>query len=312
VILCAGLSPAWQETLFFDELRIGEVNRAREVHWVASGKVVNAARAAASLARGRGSAVSARAITVLGGESGDAAERSLRAEGLDLVVVRSAAQTRVCNTVINRADGTITELVENAGALTSEELAAFRAHFLREVEGARAVILTGSLSAGAPADFYHGLLAKVSVPVILDARGPELVEALKLRPFLVKPNREELSKTVGRPIAGEADLRAAMLDMARRGARWVLVSQGRDAVWAHGEGKFWRFRPPRVQTQNPIGSGDCLAAGIAHAIVEGAEVLEAIRLGIASGAENASTRLPAFIERAAVERRLAEVTVEPA
>jgi fructose-1-phosphate kinase PfkB-like protein len=83
-------------------------------------------------------------------------------------------------------------------------------------------------------------------------------------------------------------------------------------VWAHGEGKFWRFRPPRVQSLNPIGSGDCLAAGVAHATVAGAGMIEAIRLGIACGAENATTKLPAFLERPAVERRLAEVTVEEA
>ena len=310
MILCAGLSPAWQETLFFDEFRLGEVNRAREVHWIASGKVINAVRAAATLGRGKEPAFAARGITVLGGGTGDAAERSVLAEGLDFAVVRTAAPTRVCNTVIDRADGSMTELVENAGALTSAELSAFRAHFLREAAGARAVVLTGSLAAGAPADFYRALMEKVAAPVILDARGPELVAALGLRPFLVKPNREELAKTVGRPIAGDADLRSAMAEVAGRGARWVLVSQGKDAVWAHGEGKFWRFRPPRVKSLNPIGSGDCLAAGIAHATVAGAGAIDAIRLGIACGAENASTKLPAFFERPAVERRLAEVTVE--
>ena len=40
MILTAGLTPAWQQVLVLDELLPGEVNRAREVHWCASGKAI--------------------------------------------------------------------------------------------------------------------------------------------------------------------------------------------------------------------------------------------------------------------------------
>ena len=46
MILCAGLTPAWQQILVFESFRVGEVNRAREVIWCASGKVFNAGIAA--------------------------------------------------------------------------------------------------------------------------------------------------------------------------------------------------------------------------------------------------------------------------
>ena len=39
MIVAAGLTPAWQQILRFDALRLGEVNRAVEAHWCASGKV---------------------------------------------------------------------------------------------------------------------------------------------------------------------------------------------------------------------------------------------------------------------------------
>jgi len=41
VILVAGLTPAWQQILRFDDFRPGEVNRASEVQWCCSGKVLN-------------------------------------------------------------------------------------------------------------------------------------------------------------------------------------------------------------------------------------------------------------------------------
>ena len=46
MILTAGLTPAWQQILVFDSFRPGEVNRARESHWCASGNVFNAGIAA--------------------------------------------------------------------------------------------------------------------------------------------------------------------------------------------------------------------------------------------------------------------------
>ncbi len=312
MILSAGLSPAWQNTLVFDRVRRGEVNRAREAFWTASGKVINAARAVQRLGGGGpGSPLCPGiALTLLGGPAGSAIASSLAAENLRLRSVQTRTPTRVCTTVIDRSDGSITELVENAGPIAAAELEEFVAVFGREAPLARAVVLTGSLPAGAPSGTFRSLLASVSAPAVVDVRGEELLAALELRPFLVKPNREELGKTVGRLVIDEAALREAMADLSRRGAAWVLVSQGRDTVWAHGEGKFYRFRPPEVPAVNPIGSGDCLAAGIAWATAEGASPLEAIRIGIAAGADNASVLLPGDIDRERVVRLSGDVAVE--
>lgn len=227
-----------------------------------------------------------------------------------MAAVRVQAATRVCTSLVNRADGSVTELVENAGPLAEAELAEFAALVRREIRDAEAVILSGSLPTGAPAACFRTLAEGVAAPLVIDARGPELLETLPLRPFLVKPNREELAGTLGRPLEGDAPLRDAMRELARRGARWVLVSQGREAAWLLGEERFYRIHPPAVETVNPIGSGDCLAAGIAAGLGRGLAPLDAVRLGIAAAAENAATLLPGHIHPAAVERRRAAVRIE--
>jgi len=310
MILSAGLSPAWQHTLVFDTLRVGQVNRAREAHWCASGKVINSARAVRRLAVRDGGALQGLALTALGGSTGDATRAALAAEGLDAAIVRTQAATRVCTTVIGRAEGSVTELVEEAEALTPDELGAFRARFREEAASAQAVVLTGSLPTGTPPEFFRTLIEGVTAPVVFDIRGPELLAALPLKPFLVKPNREELARTVGHPIDGETALRAAMHEVARQGAAWVVVSQGGDAVWALGAGRFYRIRPPAVETVNPIGSGDCLAAGIAYGTAQGLPPLEAICLGIAAAADNVASPLPGHIDPASVQRRRALINLE--
>src|SRR5262245_51767945 len=190
MILAAGLSPAWQQVLRFDSFTPGTVNRAAEVHWCASGKVLNAARALYHLGG------PCRALTVIGGPAGDALRNDFAQLGVPARWVEVAAPTRVCTTIVDTARHTSTELVENAHGLTATELDAFLTAYSQEVSGARVVVLIGSLPPWTPARLFRDLLERTTAPVVLDARGEELLQALPARPFLVKPNREELAGTV--------------------------------------------------------------------------------------------------------------------
>ena len=67
--------------------------------------------------------------------------------------------------------------------------------------------------------------------MVLDFRGDGLLSVLDLKPYVVKPNREELGQTVGRSLDDDADLLAAMRELNRLGAQWVVVTQGAKAVW---------------------------------------------------------------------------------
>ncbi len=98
--------------------------------------------------------------------------------------------------------------------------------------------------------------------------GPELLELLPLKPMVVKPNREELGKTLGKAIDSEKDLHEAMSRLNELGAQWVVTSQGPDAVWASHIGDLHRFVPPTIDAVNPIGCGDSMAAGIAAGLVD--------------------------------------------
>ena len=287
MILAAGLTPAWQAILRFRSLRLGEVNRAEEAHWCASGKVLNAGMALAALG------ADAHTLACVGGWSGAAIRAEFEARGLSATWTSTLAPTRICTTVLTEA-GTTTELVENAAALTPEEYDAFNAAYAREAANARAVVLTGSLPRGTPATFYRDLLARTRCPVVLDARGPELLAALEQRPRVVKPNREELAMTAGHDLADRAAVLAAMRGLIERGAGAVVVTQGKAAVWVVEGRDAWELTPPAVEPiVNPIGCGDCFSAGIALALSRGEPLLDAVRLGMAAAADNITQLLPA-------------------
>jgi 1-phosphofructokinase family hexose kinase len=305
MILSAGLTPAWQQVLVLDRFRPGEVNRAREAHWCASGKVLNAAVAAHRL----GGPV--LALAAAGGPPLPQMDRDLAALGVPHRWISTAAATRVCTTILDQASGEMTELVPDGLPLTPAELDAFAVAYAEEAARADAVVLIGSLPAGAPAATYRRLVEKTPCPAVLDFRGEGLLAVLDLKPCLVKPNRQELAQTLGRPLDDDARLLDAMRELNRRGARWVLVTQGPGPVWLSAADRAYRFEPPPVaRAVNPLGSGDAMAAALALAIAAGRPIPEAVPLAIAAAQANLRQLLPGRLDPAGLETIAARVRIE--
>jgi 1-phosphofructokinase family hexose kinase len=283
VILSAGLTPAWQQVAVFDAFRYGEVNRAREVHWIASGKVFNTAIAVHRLG------APDMALAPVGGPPLPQIEHDLSRLGVATRFIVTQAPTRVCTTIIDRGAGKITELVENGLPLRAEELAAFRGAYAEEAARAKVAILIGSLPTGTPASYYRELVDRTPCPAVLDFRGEGLLACLDLKPYVVKPNRAELAQTVGRPLTTDDELREAMQSLNRRGAQWVIVTQGSGPVWITTEKAAWQAHPIPVAPNdiiNPIGCGDALTAATACTIRDGGTVLDGVRLGLAAAHAN--------------------------
>ncbi len=303
MILTAGLTPAWQQVLVFDAFAPGQVNRARAAHWCASGKVLNVARALYHLG------APGRALTVVGGVPGQQIRDDFARLGIAARWVEGAVPTRVCTTVLDGARRAATELVPEAGEVSDAERAAFLEAYAEEAAAAAVVVLIGSLPAGTPPDFYRALLARTPGRAVLDARGPELLGALAAGPFLVKPNGEELGRTLGRDLRDDTALLDGMRELNRRGAAWVVVSDGGNPVHVTGRDVAYRLRPPPAAVVNPIGCGDCMAAAIAWALSRGLTPPEAVRYGMAAAADKLGRLLPGEVDRTHADEGAAAVEI---
>jgi fructose-1-phosphate kinase PfkB-like protein len=200
--------------------------------------------------------------------------------------------------LIEAGIGQTTELVENSPAVTPQELARYTKTFAANAAKADVIVLSGSLPTDTPRSFYRDLLASAagspamesnggSARLVFDFRGPELMECLSFGPFLVKPNREELASTVGRSLKDDAALLAAMRELNRAGAKWVLVTNGGARAWLTSLEETWQVGPPEgVKLVNPIGCGDSVAAGIAVGVAEERSIQECVALGFGAAAAN--------------------------
>jgi tagatose 6-phosphate kinase len=309
MILCLGTTPTVQRTMTFPRLRIDDVNRAISVAEYASGKSINAARVLHSLGK------EVLASGFLGGDTGKFIRADLDRAGIPHDFLEVVPATRLCITLVDEEAGTATELVQESAGVEHKAYV----KLLREIDAnlwrAKAVILSGSLPPDAPPDFYADCVHKCNqehVPVVLDARGQSLVLALACKPFIVKPNRDELAATIGSPIDSDDALRAAMAKMVQLGAQWVAVTLGKEGAMVSNGQDFWRLHSPAIKAISAVGSGDSFAAGLAAGIVQREEVPEAAALAAACGAANAITSLAGQIHLADVKTLLSQVRVERA
>jgi 1-phosphofructokinase family hexose kinase len=303
MILVAGLTPAWQQIVQFDRFETGQVNRARAVHWCASGKVLNVGIALHHLS------APARTISVLGGPNGEAIRAEFKRELIDCAWVSTQVPTRVCTTILDSATGRTTELVENSSPLEPDVLDRFVGTIQEQAAAAGIIVLSGSLPDGTPADYYRRLLEETTGPAILDIRGPELLAALVRRPLVVKPNRHELERTVSRELNDDEALLAAMRELNARGAEWVIVTGGGGPVWATSRDRTYQLRPAPAMVVNPIACGDCLAAGIAWGVCQGWTMIESVRYGMGAAADNLQQLLPSRLDPGRVAEFAQQVNV---
>jgi tagatose 6-phosphate kinase len=178
---------------------------------------------------------------------------------------------------------------------------------------AKLLVLSGSLPPKAPQDFYAFCIERASagnVRTILDASGEPLRQALPKRPFVVKPNRSELAKTLNTPIGSDKELRDAIKRLIDLGPSWAIVTEGKSGVTVSDGKQFWRIRSPHVKVISPIGSGDSLAAGVACALARGQSMPEAVCLGVACGAANAMTDRAGMLHKQDVDDLLTRIELE--
>lgn len=280
MIVTITLNPSVDRTVEVDSLTRGAVLRASGEHLDAGGKGLNVARALAA----HGCAT--RAVLPVGGDGGRQLVDMLAGLDIELVQVPVGAPAR-CNIAISEPDGTVTKVNSLGEPLSGKELQAI-VDAVRDCAGdASWFVLGGSLPAGVPDSFYAtllDLLRPTGVPVAVDTSGSALVLAVRARPALVKPNREELETAVGRRVHTLGEVVEAAGELRRMGAKTVLASLGADGAVLVEEDGRWHGEAP-VQARSTVGAGDAMLAGFLFA---GANGPAALASGLCWGAAAAS------------------------
>jgi 1-phosphofructokinase len=302
MIVTLTLNPSLDRTIQIGRLERGAVLRAASVRLEPGGKGVNVSRALLA------NAVASRAVVPCGGQEGDQLVGLLADEGVEWTSVPVAGRTR-SNVTLAEPDGTVTKINEPGAPLTADELETIAATVLAAGRSASWLVVCGRLPPGVPADWYAGLCdrcAAAGIPVAVDTSGPALAAAVRSRPLLVKPNRDELAEAVGAPIRTLDDAVDGALLLRSWGAGSVLVSLGADGAVLVSDGLVATGHCPVPEPRSTVGAGDALLAGF---LAGGAHGPDALAHGLAWAA--AAVGLPGSRMPGPADIRHDTVTIRP-
>jgi 6-phosphofructokinase 2 len=243
---------------------------------------------------GGGGINASRAIKKLGGESvavftsggavGKRLESLLRQESLSIKPVAVIQETRENMIVFERSTTLQFRFGMPGGRLENHEIEACVEAVL--AEDADYIVGSGSLPPNVPDDFYVQLASRASkkAKLIVDTSGKALEKLIGTGVYLLKPNIHELEILSGETFNGEEQMITATQRLIEQKMAEVFVislgAQGAALITAQ---EVVHFRPPTVRIRSKVGAGDSMVGGITYRLAQGADLIDAVRYGIASG-----------------------------
>jgi tagatose 6-phosphate kinase len=284
MILTITLNPSVDISYKMDKLSLDTVNRVEDVSKTAGGKGLNVSRVIRQL----GEEVAATGF--LGGSLGGYIRQEITDQGIQDYFINVEGDTRNCIAVIH--DGLQTEILEAGPVIDESEAAKFIDKFSADVQKVDYITISGSLPKGLDNNYYARLVEianQYNTPVLLDTKGELLDYTLQNenKPFLIKPNQEELGELLGKKLTNDAQIISALQSQKFSGIPWVVVTTGSAGAIVKVDNSIYRVSIPKVEAVNPVGSGDAVIAGFAAGLSRGLESEELIKFGLSMGVLNA-------------------------
>ncbi len=281
MIYTVTFSPAIDYVVDLPSLEVGAINRSKGEHALAGGKGINVSIVLANLGR------PSVATGFLGGFTGRFIADEMEKRGIRSAFVPVDGLTRINVKLRGKEE---TAINGQGPAITPEQIEALMKQ-LEALGEEDLLIISGTIPSSLPSNIYETILERIKgngCKVIVDATNDILLNTLKYRPLLVKPNQEELEEMFHVTIHNKEELIENAEKLLDLGAQNVIVSLGGDGALLVGKGIEPLLLPaPQGKVVNTVGAGDSLVAGFVDEYLNSGIIAKAFRQGIATGSASA-------------------------
>lgn len=281
MIYTVTFNPAVDYIVHADEIEIGSVNRSKGEDICFGGKGINVSLVLAELG------IKSKALGFVAGFTGKAIEKGVANSGIKTDFVHLDKGFSRINVKIKSAKET--ELNGQGPEIPQEKInEIFRK--LDKLRDGDTIVLAGSIPNSLPSDIYEKILEYLSgknIRTVVDATNDLLMNVLKYKPFLIKPNNFELGEIFGVELKTTDDIVKYAGKLKEMGAVNVLISMAGDgAVLLDENGETHICGVCRGEVKNSVGAGDSMVAGFI-AGYENSGYEYALKLGTAAGGATA-------------------------
>ncbi len=285
MIYTVTLNPAIDRAFSFCEIAIGE-NKKSPVPAVicAGGKGINVSRALSAVG---GESV---AIFLAGAPSGDEFCALLKKEGVRYFHGKTAAPVR-SSIQICEESGRNTVINEPGGPCKKEDLTSVYKFLEKNLKKDDILVLSGSVPKGIDSGIYGEMLLRFRERcgrIVVDAAGEPLLEAVKHKPFIIKPNEEEFSGLAGKKFISLAEMESAAKKMAGKIADIILLTLSEKGAFCVTSEKSVFAPSVSKKAISTVGAGDSFLAGFLHRLERGKDIEDCLKFALAVSAAKVS------------------------
>ena len=281
MIFTVTLNPAIDKTVVIPNFRVDTVNRIGDMRIDVGGKGINVSKCLRNLG------LDSQAAAFLGGAAGEESLRLLKEANVTPLVVNVPGTTRTNLKIIDPELHQNTDINEPGPQVNEDLMNQLRDAIAEKMQPGDVVILAGSLPKGATISTYRDwteFFRAKGAKVFLDADGESLRLGLEAAPYMAKPNNEELSRLLGKPLETQEELIEAGRELLKKGVEDVVISMGGDGALFVTKEKVIRANPLRVPVRSTVGAGDSMVAALAYGYDQKLPREQTIKLSIAISA----------------------------
>lgn len=277
-------NPAVDYVVHTERLVVGEVNRSEKEELYFGGKGINVSLVLNELG------IKSKALGFVAGFTGEAIEKGVAEKGVETDFVHLRNGYSRINVKIKSNDET--DLNGQGPDIDGEALEEL---FKKtdKIKDGDTLVLAGSIPNTLPQDVYEKILGRIAdrkVKTVIDATKELLLNVLKYKPFLVKPNNFELGEMFGKELKTKEEIVLYASKLREMGAGNVLVSMAGDgALLIDENNETHSCGVCRGKVKNSVGAGDSMVAGFIAGSEGGGHIdyNHALKLGTAAGGATA-------------------------
>ena len=271
-------NPALDYISQVENFEIGKINRTKTEKILPGGKGLNVSTVLKNIG------IESTALGFIAGFTGEELKRSIEEKGIKTDFIKVEKGITRINVKISSNEETA--LNGNGPEITEEDINKLLEK-IEKITKEDMVILAGNIPRCINNDIYEIIcktLEKNNVTFVVDATKELLMNVLKYKPFLIKPNKEELEETFKEKIETKEEIIVHAKKLQQMGAQNVLISLGGEgAILVTTEGKEYYSKAPKGKVLNTVGAGDSMVAGFIAGYKQSGDFEQAFKMGIATG-----------------------------
>ncbi|MBR1772376.1 MAG: 1-phosphofructokinase [Eubacterium sp.] len=294
-------NPSLDYIVTVDDFKLGLTNRTTSELMLPGGKGINVSIVLSNLG------IDNSAIYYSAGFVGEEITRRVQESGINAEEIKLSEGCSRINLKLKSIDGTE---INGMGPDISEEDIQKLYEKLDKIQEGDTLVLAGSIPSTMPETIYSDIMDRLQgrgIRIVVDATKDLLMNVLKYKPFLIKPNNHELGEIFGVTLETRESVVPYAKKLLEMGAENVIVSMaGEGAVFVASDGQVYMREAPKGKLVNGVGAGDSMVAGFIAGYLKEGELLHAFKMGLSTGSASA------FSEYLATEEEVMKVyaTVE--